>query len=74
MHCNRVGWTRLGDAEHLKAMAMLLSDGIGCCKWVEFGRHNAKFVGLTRHAKEPVYTNDAGWGEFQCQESGLGVG
>ena len=70
---SRVGWTRLGDAEHPKAMAVLLSDGIGGGKWMEVGKPNAKFVDLTEHVREPVYTNDAGWGEFQCQGGSVSV-
>ena len=72
-HWNRIGWTRLGDAEHPNAMAVLLSDGIGGSQWMEVGKANAKFVDLTDHVKEPVYTNDAGWGEFHCQGGSVSV-
>jgi len=72
-HWNRIGWTRLGDAEHPNALAVLLSDGIGGGKWMEVGKPSAKFVDLTEHVKEPVFTNDAGWGEFQCQGGSVSV-
>ena len=72
-HWNRIGWTRLGDAEHSRAMAVLLSDGVGGSQWMEVGKANAKFVDLTDHVKEPVYTNDAGWGEFHCQGGSVSV-
>lgn len=69
----RVGWTRLGDAEHPRAMAVLLSDGIGGGTWMEVGKPNARFVDLTEHLRESVHTNDAGWGEFQCQGGSVSV-
>ena len=47
-------------------MAVLLSDGPGGGKWMEVRKPAAKFVDLTGHIKEPVYTNETGWGEFQC--------
>ena len=33
---------------------------------MEVRKPNAKFVDLTGHIQEPIYSNDAGWGEFQC--------
>jgi alpha-amylase len=72
-HWNRVGWTRLGDEQHPKAMAVLLSDAHEGSKWMEVGRANARFTDLTEHVKEPVVTNDAGWGEFRCQGGSVSV-
>jgi alpha-amylase len=72
-HWNRVGWVRLGDDEHPKAMAVLLSDGHEGSKWMEVGRANARFTDLTEHVKEPVVTNDAGWGEFRCLGGSVSV-
>ena len=65
-HWNRVGWVRLGDDDHPKAMAVLMSDGQEGTKWMEVGRTNARFTDLTEHVKQPVVTNDSGWGEFRC--------
>ena len=45
-------------------MAILMSDEAGGTKWMEVGFTNATFVDLTEQVKEPVRTNDAGWGEF----------
>lgn len=72
-HWNRVGWVRLGDERHPKAMAVLMSDGHEGSKWMEAGRANARFTDLTGHVKEPVVTNDAGWGEFRCNGGSVSV-
>jgi alpha-amylase len=72
-HWNTVGWTRLGDAKHPKAMAVLMSDGPAGSKWMEVGKPNAKFMDMTGHVKDPVYTNQAGWGEFRCNGGSVSV-
>ncbi len=72
-HWNRIGWTRLGDPDHPKAMAVLMSDGMGGSKWMEVGKPNARFTDLTEHIQEPVVTNDAGWGEFRCRDGSVSV-
>jgi alpha-amylase len=70
---NCVGWTRLGDPEHPKAMAVLLSDGAEGTKWMEVGRPNAAFQDVTEHVKETVTTNEHGWGEFRCRGGSVSV-
>jgi alpha-amylase len=72
-HWNRIGWTRLGDAEHPKAMAVLLSDGQEGTKWMDVARPNATFVDVTEHVKERVRTNEDGWGEFRCNGGSVSV-
>jgi alpha-amylase len=72
-HWNRVGWTRLGDAAHPKAMAVLLSDADGGTKWMEVGKPNARFDDVTEHVKETVMTNEHGWGEFRCNGGSVSV-
>jgi alpha-amylase len=72
-HWNRVGWVRLGDDEHPKAMAVLLSDGPEGTKWMEVGRTNAKFTDITGHVPEPVLSNESGWGEFRCSGGSVSV-
>jgi alpha-amylase len=72
-HWNVIGWTRLGDAQHPKAMAVLMSDGPGGSKWMEVGKPNAKFYDLTEHIKEPVYSNEWGWAEFHCPGGSVSV-
>lgn len=68
-----IGWTRLGDAQHPGAMAVILSDGWGGSKWMEVGKPNAAFYDLTEHIGEPVYTNEYGWGEFHCTGGSVSV-
>jgi alpha-amylase len=72
-HWNRVGWVRLGDESHPKAMAVLMSDGQEGSKWMDVGRANATFRDLTEHVREPVVTNAAGWGEFRCRGGSVSV-
>jgi alpha-amylase len=72
-HWNRVGWVRLGDKEHPKAMAVLLSDGPEGTKWMDVARPNSIFTDLTGHVKESVITNESGWGEFRCNGGSVSV-
>jgi alpha-amylase len=34
---------------------------------------NTRFVDLTEHVKEPVLTNESGWGEFRCNGGSVSV-
>jgi alpha-amylase len=72
-HEHHVGWTRLGDTDHPRAMAVLMSDGPEGRKWMEVGRPGAKFTDLTEHVREPVFTNEHGWGEFRCNGGSVSV-
>ncbi|MGF1495222.1 MAG: alpha-amylase [Elainellaceae cyanobacterium] len=72
-HFNTIGWTRLGDEDHPQAMAVIMSDGDAGTKWMEVGKANAKFVDLTEHISDPIYTNEWGWAEFRCQGGSVSV-
>ena len=72
-HWNCVGWTRLGDESHPKSMAVLMSDGPAGTKWMDVGRAHATFVDFTEHVKEPVRSNENGWGEFRCNGGSVSV-
>jgi alpha-amylase len=72
-HPNVVGWTRLGDAQHPKAMAVLMSDGPEGTKWMEVGKPNTRFTDSTGHITEAVVTNEHGWGEFRCRGGSVSV-
>ena len=72
-HFNTIGWTRLGDAEHPKAMAVIMSDGPEGYKWMEVGKANTQFYDLTEHIKTPITTNQWGWAEFQCNGGSVSV-
>jgi len=72
-HFNTIGWTRLGDEAHPQGLAVLMSDGPEGHKWMEVGKPNARFIDLSEHVSEPVYTNEHGWGEFHCQGGSVSV-
>jgi alpha-amylase len=40
---------------------------------MEVGQPNTRFYDLTEHIKEPVYTNEQGWGNFHCQGGSVSV-
>jgi alpha-amylase len=72
-HPNTIGWTRLGDDQHPKAMAVLLSNGRDGNKWMEVGAKNATFRDVTEHFKTPVKSNKDGWAQFFCQGGSVSV-
>ena len=72
-HWDIIGWTRLGDRDHPKAMAVLMSNGPGGSKWMEVGKPNSTFRDLTEHVSEPVQTNEHGWGKFPCNGGSVSV-
>jgi len=72
-HYNCIGWTRLGDENHPKSLAVLMSDGPPGSKWMEVGKPGAGFTDLTGHVKEPVRANSDGWAEFFCNGGSVSV-
>lgn len=72
-HFNTIGWTRLGTAEHPLAMAVIMTDAAAGYKWMEVGKANTKFIDLTEHIKDPIYTNEWGWAEFRCNGGSVSV-
>lgn len=72
-HPNTIGWTRLGSEEHPRSMAVLISNGDRGNKWMEVGKPHAIFYDVTEHIKEPVHTNEHGWGEFYCNSGSVSV-
>lgn len=72
-HCNRIGWTRLGDPGHAGAMAVLLSDGMGGSKWMDVKRPGAVFYDICGHDRDCVIANEEGWAEFHCPGGSLSV-
>jgi len=65
-HPNTIGWTRLGNANHPGAMAVVMTNGSDGNKWMNVFRPNATFYDLTDHVKDKVTTNADGWGNFRC--------
>lgn len=72
-HWDIIGWTRLGDSQHPKAMAVIMSDGSGGSKWMEVGKPNTAFYDVTEHIPETVSTNADGWGKFRCNGGSVSV-
>ncbi len=70
---NTIGWTRIGDEQHPQGMAVIMSNGGAGYKWMEVAKPNAKFIDLTNHIKEPIYTNQWGWAEFRCNGGSVSV-
>jgi alpha-amylase len=68
-----VGWTRLGDPDHPKAMAVLLSDNVGGSKWMKVARPQTEFQDSTGYCPESIFTNADGWGEFRCNGGSVSV-
>lgn len=72
-HPNCIGWSRLGDRDHPKAMAVLMSNGTDGYKWMRVGKPNMVFHDLTQHISHPVTTNNDGWGQFFCKGGSVSV-
>lgn len=72
-HADIIGWTRLGDAHHPRAMAVILSDGPGGRKWMEVGKANARFVDHLGNRTDVVTTNEWGWGDFPVNGGSVSV-
>jgi len=72
-HPTTIGWTRLGDDKHPKALAVLMASGGDGWKWMEVGRKHARFRDVTGQVPEPVTTNAWGWGEFACRGGSVSV-
>jgi alpha-amylase len=72
-HANTIGWTCLGDEQHPKAMAVILTNGSDGGKRMEVGKANTQFVDITQHIEEPIVTDQDGWGEFKCRGGSVSV-
>ncbi len=70
---NIIGWTRLGDAAHPQAIAVVMSNGHSGEQWMATGKPNAQFVDITGHLHNPVWTNGDGWAAFGCPQRSVSV-
>jgi len=70
---NCIGWTRLGDAEHPKAMAVVMSNSLAGHKRMYVGQAKARFNDHTGHHAEPIYSNADGWASFTCPAGSVSV-
>lgn len=72
-HWNRIGWVRLGDAHHPKALAVLMSDGPEGTKWMDVRRPHARFTDRLGQVAGEVVANAEGWAEFRCGGGSVSV-
>jgi alpha-amylase len=72
-HPDVIGWTRLGNSEHPKAMAVIISDGPGGSKWMNVGKVGKEFKDLTGHFQQSIFSNENGWAEFYCDGGSVAV-
>lgn len=63
-HHDIIGWTRLGDSSHPKAMAVIMTDGGGGSKWMNVSRPNTQFKDVTGNRSDIITSNADGWAEF----------
>ncbi|MBL8660162.1 MAG: alpha-amylase [Rhodospirillales bacterium] len=68
-----IGWTRGGDAEHPRALAVVLTDGPAGVKRMATSRPNRTFRELTGVSAETVTTDGEGWGTFSCPAGAVAV-
>jgi alpha-amylase len=72
-HENVVGWTRMGDEDHTKAMAVVMSDGPGGSKTMFVDRRNAQFRDVTGTIPNMVTSDGDGNGVFRCDGGSMSV-
>lgn len=72
-HADCIGWTRTGDAEHPKALAVILSEGHPGEKLMNVERNTATFVDITGHVATAVTTNEQGQGLFKCNAGSVSI-
>jgi alpha-amylase len=70
---NVVGWTRLGDADHPRAMAVVMSDGPGGTKRMFVDRIRRAFTDVLGNVGTTVTTGDDGYGEFSSDGGSVSI-
>lgn len=70
---NLVGWTRHGDADHPRGLAVVMSDGQGGTKRMQTGRPDATFAEVVGTVGGTVTTGADGFGDFGCSDVDVSV-
>ncbi|MCJ8274333.1 MAG: alpha-amylase, partial [Psychrosphaera sp.] len=72
-HSDVIGWTRLGDATHPKAMAVIMTDAGTSSKWMNVSRTNTAFVDVSGNRSETITSNNDGWAQFPVNGGSFSV-
>ncbi len=72
-HQDLVGWARLGDDEHPRALAVVMTDAGGGTKTMAVDRAGVTFRDVTGSIGDAVTTNANGEGEFRCLDRSVSV-
>lgn len=70
---NVIGWTRLGDAEHPRAIAVVLSDAGGGTKTMFVNRPGARFRDALGNIQDTITAGSDGNGQFRCNGGSVSV-
>jgi alpha-amylase len=68
-----IGWTRAGDADHPRAMAVILSNGSAGSKRMTVGRPNRAFADITGNIAGTITTGADGAAAFRCNGGSVSV-
>jgi alpha-amylase len=72
-HNQLIGWARLGDDEHPRSMAVVMSNAGGGTKSIPVDRPNASFRDATGAIGDTVTTDGNGVGQFRCLDASVSV-
>ncbi|ASB49504.1 alpha-amylase [Alkalitalea saponilacus] len=72
-HPNCVGWTRTGNGDSGRGMAVIMSNGDDGEKKMQTEHPNTTYTDITEHIKNPVTTDGEGWGNFFCKAGSVSV-
>ncbi len=72
-HSDVIGWTRLGDATHPKAMAVIMTDAGSSSKWMNVSRTNTTFVDVSGNRSDTITSNNDGWAQFPVNGGSFSV-
>ena len=70
---NCIGWTRRGNREHPKGMAVLLSNDAEGVKRMQTGSPETTYTDITGHIQDQITTDQKGCAEFRCLPASVSV-
>ncbi|HYN38025.1 MAG TPA: hypothetical protein VES39_02115, partial [Rhodospirillales bacterium] len=70
---NLIGWTRAGDADHPRGLAVVITDGAGGAKRMPAAAPGATFVEITGAVDGTVVIDADGTGAFRCNDRSIAV-